>query len=142
MKGIAPVPLITRIMDKIPEQTHNKVLITDSFLKVEGTKNVFAVGDCSTIRQPKLIEHFIELFKESDLDSNGVLDYGEFKKMIKNNAHKYRQIGEYGSKMKKLYKEFAHKENALTIEEFKQLLNKVDCICKVCIYNLNKFNLL
>jgi NADH dehydrogenase FAD-containing subunit len=43
------------------------VLQTDTFLRVLGVKDVFALGDCASVAQPQLLSRFVELFKEADV---------------------------------------------------------------------------
>jgi hypothetical protein len=61
--GISASPLVSKITQKIPLQTHSKVLLTDECLRVKGVDDVFAMGDCSSVEQKKLLDTFIQLFK-------------------------------------------------------------------------------
>ena len=46
-------------------------LITDPFMKVKNTPNIFAVGDCCTVQNEKLVD-----FLSSSLDELGVATGG------------------------------------------------------------------
>lgn len=56
-------------------------LITDTFLKVKNTENVFAVGDCATIQYEKLVNYIDDLFNEIDVKKTGELDFDQFEGM-------------------------------------------------------------
>jgi len=45
-------------------------LITDPFMKVKNTENVFAVGDCCTIQNEKLVDFLNNVLGEMGVDSN------------------------------------------------------------------------
>ena len=47
-------------------------------MQVKGTKNVFGVGDCSTVEFTKLMGKVKVLFKEADKDGTGKLCLAEF----------------------------------------------------------------
>lgn len=38
-----------------PEQVNRRAIATDEWLRVEGTDNVYALGDCATINQRKVM---------------------------------------------------------------------------------------
>jgi len=52
--------------------------VTDGFLKVKGTHNVFGIGDCATVEFTKLIGKIEDLFKTADKDGSGELSISEF----------------------------------------------------------------
>ena len=66
--GIAMTPFVQSLSEKLGIQNHRRVLLTDEFLRVKGVPDmsIFAVGDCATIENPKLIEHIEEIFENSD----------------------------------------------------------------------------
>ena len=53
--GGAPHPLINMLRTKLKGQNNTRALITDNSLAVAGAKDVWALGDCATIDQGKLI---------------------------------------------------------------------------------------
>jgi NADH dehydrogenase FAD-containing subunit len=125
--GIAANPLIIQLCNKIPEQTNNKVLITDDFLRVKGVNDVFAIGDCSTIEQHKLLQEFLKLFEIADKNKDNVLSYEEFKNLIYSIQPNYPQLSIYSQKIKELFEECdINHDNILTRDEFKQALIKID----------------
>lgn len=54
------------LTDKIPIQAHKRVLTTDGYLQLHGLDDVYALGDCATIENPKLIEHITEFIQNAD----------------------------------------------------------------------------
>lgn len=40
-------------------QDSRRVLATDEWLRVEGTSNIYALGDCATINQRKVMVNFL-----------------------------------------------------------------------------------
>jgi len=126
--GIAPNPLIVSICAALPTlQEHKKVLVTNEFLQVKGVQDVYALGDCATIEQEKLINHFLELFQEADKDKDGFLKYEEFLTLLKNAAPKYPQLNSYGKKAHELFQEGdLNKDSRLSLEEFEMLVRAVD----------------
>ncbi|KAE8708890.1 External alternative NAD(P)H-ubiquinone oxidoreductase B1 [Hibiscus syriacus] len=62
--GIGPRPLIKEFMKQIG-QGNRRALATDEWLRVEGFDNIYALGDCATINQRKVMEDIAEIFKKS-----------------------------------------------------------------------------
>lgn len=54
------------LTDKIPTQAHKRVLTTDGYLNLHGLDDVYALGDCATIENPKLMEHITEFIQNAD----------------------------------------------------------------------------
>jgi NADH dehydrogenase len=61
-------PFAKKLTDKLPEQAHKRVLTTDEYLHLKGPKDnsIYALGDCATIENPKLLAHIMEIFEEAD----------------------------------------------------------------------------
>lgn len=53
-------------------------LITDPFMKVKNTANVFAVGDCCTVQNEKLADFFSGLLGELGITQTGNLNHQQF----------------------------------------------------------------
>ena len=51
--GVAQVDLVKKLSGKVNKQKNEKSLVVDGCLKVIGLDNVYAMGDCSKIDQPK-----------------------------------------------------------------------------------------
>ncbi|XP_047307990.1 external alternative NAD(P)H-ubiquinone oxidoreductase B2, mitochondrial-like [Impatiens glandulifera] len=132
--GIGTRPLIMDFMKQIG-QTNRRALATDEWLRVEGHDNIYAVGDCATINQRKVMEDIAAIFSKADKDKSGTLTVKEFKEVIDDICERYPQVELYlkNKKMKdivELMKESkgdVEKESIeLSIEEFKKALSQVD----------------
>lgn len=57
------------LTEKLQAQAHKRVLTTDAYLHLNGVEDnsIYALGDCATIENPKLIEHIMEVFEEADV---------------------------------------------------------------------------
>ena len=53
-------------------------LITDPFMRVKNTANVFAVGDCCTVQNEKLTDFFSGLLAELGVTQTGNLNRQQF----------------------------------------------------------------
>jgi hypothetical protein len=90
--GITQTPLIQSLTQKIPVQNHQRALLTDSRLLVKGTRNIFAIGDCSSIELPMLRNRLVELFWKYDTNDDGVISKQEFQSMFEDLSDKYPQL--------------------------------------------------
>ncbi|XP_031500409.1 external alternative NAD(P)H-ubiquinone oxidoreductase B1, mitochondrial-like [Nymphaea colorata] len=132
--GIGTRPVINDFMDQIG-QHDRRALATNEWLNVRGCDNVFAIGDCATIEQRKIMEDIFNIFKVADKDNSGTLTVQEFQDVIGELCERYPQLELY---MKKKHmrnvadlllgnKESNQTESkALNIEEFKLALAEVD----------------
>ena len=69
-----------------------RALLTDSYLRAKGAEGIFALGDCSTIEQSKMIEKAEELFKKADVNGDGQLSLEEFNVLIEQAKKEYPQV--------------------------------------------------
>ncbi|KAM7262615.1 hypothetical protein ACFE04_000298 [Oxalis oulophora] len=133
--GIGTRPVIMDFMKQIG-QTNRRALATDEWLRVESCDNVYALGDCATINQRKVMEDIAAIFKKADKDNSGTLTVKEFQEVLDDVCERYPQVQLYLKKNKKLgnivdlLKEAvgdAAKESIeLNIEDFKKALSEVD----------------
>jgi len=128
--GVTGTPLCRNLSKKLG-QPSPLGLIVDGNLKVKGTNNVYAIGDCAVIEQPKLKEKVLNLFLEADTNNDGGLDVNEFSIWMKQVAHSYPQLK---AKVKSLEDVFQHadtnKDGHLSVEEFKIMMEEADASVK------------
>ncbi|CAH1440071.1 unnamed protein product [Lactuca virosa] len=132
--GIATRPVVMDFMKQIG-QANRRVLATDEWLRVEGTNSIYALGDCATINQRKVMEDISSIFKKADKDNSGTLTVKEFQEALDDICDRYPQVQLYlkNKKMSNLVDllkeskgDVAKESIALNVEEFKSALSQVD----------------
>ncbi|KAL6529575.1 External alternative NAD(P)H-ubiquinone oxidoreductase B4, mitochondrial [Orobanche gracilis] len=127
--GIGTRPVVMDFMKQIG-QSNRRVLATDEWLRVEGCDNIYALGDCATINQRKVMEDISAIFSKADKRNTGRLKVDDFKEVIKDICERYPQV-EIHLKKKQL-KNFLHLlkssngDDEIDIEKFKLALSEVD----------------
>ncbi|KAF6173923.1 hypothetical protein GIB67_039874 [Kingdonia uniflora] len=86
--------VIRNFMEQIG-QSKRRFLATDEWLRVEGCDSVYALGDCATIHQRKVMEDISTIFSAADKDNSGTLTVKEFQDVIKDILVKYPQLELY-----------------------------------------------
>uniref|UniRef100_A0A7N0TL82 NADH:ubiquinone reductase (non-electrogenic) n=2 Tax=Kalanchoe fedtschenkoi TaxID=63787 RepID=A0A7N0TL82_KALFE len=92
--GIGTRPVITDFMEQIG-QGKRRVLATDEWLQVKGCQNVYALGDCATIDQRKIMDDISAIFKAADKDNSGTLTVEEFQDVMADILIRYPQLDLY-----------------------------------------------
>ncbi|ELR12509.1 pyridine nucleotidedisulfide oxidoreductase domain containing protein, partial [Acanthamoeba castellanii str. Neff] len=127
LRGIGPRPLVKKFCSTIKEQTNRRAIVTDSHLRVLGTTNVYAIGDCGTVEQRRLLSKFVDLFDQADENKDGVVSFDELSALVVKNKDEYPQLLIYAAKMQELFETVdLDKNQVLDREEFKALLTEVD----------------
>ncbi|KAK4789804.1 hypothetical protein SAY86_017108 [Trapa natans] len=109
-----------------------RILATDEWLRVKGCENVYAIGDCATIDQRKVMEDIADIFKAADKDNSGTLTVKEFQDVIEDIVIRYPQVDLYlKSKHLRdvtdlLRDPEGHEQKEVDIEGFKFALSHVD----------------
>ncbi|KAI4334024.1 hypothetical protein L6164_018764 [Bauhinia variegata] len=128
--GIGPRPEMLDFMKQIG-QVNRRALLTDEWLRVEGFKNIYALGDCATINQRKVMEDIAIIFSKADTDNSGKLSLKEFQDVVDDIIERYPQVGIYLKKnpmqnIATVLKQ-SHESNVeVDIETFKSALSEVD----------------
>ncbi|KAL3647147.1 External alternative NAD(P)H-ubiquinone oxidoreductase B1, mitochondrial [Castilleja foliolosa] len=92
--GVGTRPVVKDFMEQIGQGTR-RVLATDEWLRVKGCDDVYALGDCATIDQRKIMEDISAIFKAADKDDSGTLTIEEFKDVIEDIIIRYPQVELY-----------------------------------------------
>eukprot|EP01114_Cavostelium_apophysatum_P017856 TRINITY_DN5395_c0_g1_i5.p1 TRINITY_DN5395_c0_g1~~TRINITY_DN5395_c0_g1_i5.p1 ORF type:complete len:672 (+),score=187.68 TRINITY_DN5395_c0_g1_i5:118-2133(+) len=121
-------PIVGDLQAKSPKNQKNKnALITDEFLKVKGFHDIYAIGECGTVDQSRIVSKYMQIFNELDENKDGTVDEREFKALMRNYRRKYPQLVEYMQRTHELFLEAdVNKDGKLSADEFKAILNKVD----------------
>ncbi|KAM0863619.1 hypothetical protein ACQ4PT_044477 [Festuca glaucescens] len=132
--GIGTRPVITDFMNQVG-QAKRRALATNEWLRVRETDGVYAIGDCASISQRKIMEDISTIFKVADKDNSGTLTLKEISDILEDICIRYPQVELYMKSMHML--DIAdliasgvgdsHKESMVVdIEEFKKALCHVD----------------
>ncbi|KAK1437958.1 hypothetical protein QVD17_03758 [Tagetes erecta] len=89
--GVSTRPVVKDFMGQIGQEKR-KVLATDEWLRVKGSENVYAIGDCATIDQRKIMEDIAAIFNAADKDKSGTLTVEEFHDIIDDIVIRYPQV--------------------------------------------------
>ena len=94
--GIKARPLTNKIREIIGLniQTNRMGVLTDPYLRVKGVEDgsIFALGDCATIEQPKLLDQIQVLFEEADTEKRDALNLEQFRNLVEKNVDKFPQV--------------------------------------------------
>ncbi|KAL1560709.1 External alternative NAD(P)H-ubiquinone oxidoreductase B4, mitochondrial [Salvia divinorum] len=131
--GIGTRPVVMDFMKQIG-QTNRRVLATDEWLRVEGCEDIYALGDCATIDQRKVMEDIASIFTKADKNNTGKLKADDFNEVINDITERYPQVVIHLKKQQvknflQLLKN-AQGEDELDIEKFKLALSAVDAQMK------------
>lgn len=132
--GIGTRPVVKDFMRQIG-QANRRALATDEWLRVEGCDNIYALGDCATINQRKVMEDISAIFTKADKDNSGTLTVKEFQEVIADICERYpqvelylknKQMGDIIDLLREAKGDVAKESIELNIEEFKSALSQVD----------------
>lgn len=132
--GIGTRPVIMDFMKEVG-QGKRRVLATDEWLRVEGSDSIYALGDCATINQRRVMEDIWAIFGKADKDNSGTLTVKEFQEVLDDICERYPQVELYlkskqMSSLVDLLKDpngGSSKESVeVNLEEFKAALSQVD----------------
>ncbi|KAJ6758152.1 EXTERNAL ALTERNATIVE NAD(P)H-UBIQUINONE OXIDOREDUCTASE B1 MITOCHONDRIAL [Salix koriyanagi] len=133
--GISTRPVVKDFMEQIG-QANRRVLATNEWLRVKGCENVYALGDCATIDQRKIMDDIASIFKAADKDNSGTLTVQEFQDVVDDILVRYPQLEIYLKNkhlrdVKDLLKDPEGKDiKEVDIEGFKLALSQVDSQAK------------
>ncbi|KAJ7549001.1 hypothetical protein O6H91_07G036000 [Diphasiastrum complanatum] len=92
--GIGTRPVVSKFMEQIGQKSR-RVLATDEWLRVKGCDNTFALGDCATIEQRKIMEDIDEILKLADVKNSGTLTVKQIKEALESIKERYPQLKAY-----------------------------------------------
>ncbi|KAK1405390.1 External alternative NAD(P)H-ubiquinone oxidoreductase B2, mitochondrial [Heracleum sosnowskyi] len=131
--GIGTRPFIKDFMKQIG-QADRRVLGTDEWLRVEGTQSIYALGDCATIVQRKVMDDIGAIFDKADKNKSGTLKVDDFKEVVNDIIERYPQVELYlkNKKLKNFVQLLKSSQpgEELDIEKFKAALSEVDSLMK------------
>lgn len=92
--GVGTRPVISDLMEQVG-QGGRRVLATNEWLQVKGCENVYAVGDCASIAQRKIMGDIANIFKAADVDNSGTLTEDELQDVVDDINVRYPQVELY-----------------------------------------------
>ncbi|XP_071731420.1 external alternative NAD(P)H-ubiquinone oxidoreductase B1, mitochondrial-like [Rutidosis leptorrhynchoides] len=124
--GVSTRPVVKDFMDQIG-QGKRKVLATDEWLRVKGCEDVYAIGDCATIDQRRIMEDIGAIFNAADKDKSGTLTVEEFQDIIDDILIRYPQVDLHliDKKLSRVT-DLLNDKKEVDIEGFKLALSQVD----------------
>ncbi|KAH7683429.1 NADH:ubiquinone reductase (non-electrogenic) protein [Dioscorea alata] len=132
--GIATRPVILDFMKQIG-QSNRRVLATNEWLRVCGCEDVYALGDCATIDQRKVMEDISAIFKVADKDNSGTLTAKEIQDVLEDIYARYPQVelylktkhmSDFLDLLKDAKGDATKASVEINIEQFKEALGGVD----------------
>ncbi|XP_010035668.2 external alternative NAD(P)H-ubiquinone oxidoreductase B3, mitochondrial [Eucalyptus grandis] len=130
--GIGTRPFIMEFMKQIG-QTNRRAIATDEWLRVDGCDSIYALGDCATINQRRVMEDIAAIFSKADKSKTGKLSIQDAKEVVADICERYPQVQLYLKKknMRNFVDLLKHADSEtqtlqLDIELFKLALAEVD----------------
>ena len=131
--GVSQTDFSKKIASKIPSQTNQHALETDTHLRVNGTPlgTVYAVGDCSTVQNNVAdhIMHFVSrLAREHGKDPATLhITFPEWRQVAQQVKRRFPQAGDHLRRLDRLFKEYDKDESGtLDFGELNELLHQID----------------
>jgi len=123
-------PFAKEIAEKFGQHSlvdHKLAIVVDPSMKIKGSKNIYAIGDCATIDQSHLFQKWEAFFKEADVNSDGVVELSEFKALADSLGKRYPALVEVKRRMEELYTlADINKDGKLQTSEFRDLMKIID----------------
>ncbi|CAN4117497.1 unnamed protein product [Withania somnifera] len=129
--GIGTRPFVKDFMKQVGQEKR-RTLATDEWLRVKGCSNVYALGDCASVDQRKVMEDISAIFKAADKDDSGTLTVEEFRDVLDDIIIRYPQVDLYLKnkhllEATDLFRDLeGNKRVEVDIEGFKLALSQVD----------------
>nr|CAG8457192.1 11743_t:CDS:10 [Entrophospora candida] len=101
----------------------------DNRLRLKGApdSSVYAIGDCSTVENPKLVQNLMQFFIDADTDKNNCLSYDEFHELAKKISRRYPITSNHLKKADSLFARYdVDKSGTLELDELQAMLNDID----------------
>jgi NADH dehydrogenase len=129
--GVGMQPFTETVAQQLDAQMHSRALMVDQHLRVKGAfqgshpehGDVFALGDCSAVEIPPLVNRLLDLYKTADANGNGSLSLDEFTKFAEQLKRDIPQTEVFLHKLTKVFAEYDADGNGnLSFEEFEKMV--------------------
>lgn len=130
--GIAPRRITAQVIETLGDsQRGNKLIAADSFLKVIGSDNIYAIGDCASIARPQLVREAdkflaenIERIKKGKNDVQ-VINKDEFIEILSHIKSIHPNVVDI-SNADSFFMEHSDRSNVMTKDQFIKCLDKLE----------------
>ncbi|KAG5460590.1 MAG: hypothetical protein BJ554DRAFT_7344, partial [Olpidium bornovanus] len=127
----------------LKEQVNTRALETDEHMRLKGAtaasssapapvfSDIYAIGDCSTVENPKLLEKLTTLYaavvEEEGAAAEKGLDLAQFRCFAKKAVEQVPAAKQHLVKLEQVFREYdVDKSGRLDVDELKKLLDSVD----------------
>ena len=131
--GVSQTDFSKKLASKIPTQTNQHALETDTHLRVNGTPlgSVYAIGDCSTVQNNVAdhIAHFLRnLAHERGKDPAALhISFPEWRHVAQQVKKRFPQAGDHLRRLDRLFAEYDKDQSGtLDFGELNELLHQID----------------
>lgn len=128
--GLSLTPFTRLLCEKLSGFQKNRHAITvDCNLRVKGVEDgtVYALGDCSTVEYPHLLDRISELFDSAHHQGADEISREEFTQFVKQTAAKYPATAGHLQTLDNDFDKFDEDSNGrISIGEFRHMLEYVD----------------
>ncbi|KAK9244644.1 hypothetical protein V1506DRAFT_540784 [Lipomyces tetrasporus] len=131
--GVAQCEVTKDIVNSLESQKNRRAIETDTHLRVIGAPlgEVYAVGDCSTVRT-NVTEHIVEFLKSYAIKSNKIVEdcsvtFQQWRDIAMNIKRRFPQAAEHLKRVDYLFTEYdTNKSGTLDFDELTHLLQDID----------------
>lgn len=125
--GIAPRRITAQVIETLGDsQRGNKLIAADSYLKVIGSDNIYAIGDCASIARPQLVREADSFLKnQNKSNSNFVINKNEFVEILQHIKSLHPNVVDV-SNADSLFSENTDTSHLMTKEQFIKCLDKLE----------------
>ncbi|KAJ3417017.1 hypothetical protein HDV05_007499 [Chytridiales sp. JEL 0842] len=122
--GVGMRPFTERLSKKLASQTKSRALVTDTHLQLKGVSDVYALGDCATIDNKKVLNVIMDKFQSI---GRSVLSKNEFVEVAKECRKEYPQTEVLFQEPAKMFDTYdIDKSGSLELSEIESLIKDVD----------------
>ena len=130
--GIAPRRITAQVIETLGDsQRGNKLIAADSFLKVIGSDNIYAIGDCASIARPQLVREADKFLAENiDRIKKGkndvqVINKDEFIEILSHIKSIHPNVVDI-SNADSFFMEHSDRSNVMSKDQFIKCLDKLE----------------
>ncbi|KAJ3079088.1 hypothetical protein HK102_004040, partial [Quaeritorhiza haematococci] len=122
--GVGQREISKKLLQRLPEQGNKRALEVDRGLRLKGVGDVYAMGDCSTIENPKMLKVVMDRFKKIGAQR---LSFDEFESVAHEIMDHYPQTRIHLRQMEELFETYdKDRSGYLEVGEIQKMLTDID----------------